>query len=226
MLSRLSIPPIVKIFSVVIILIIGVAAVGTIYVIRQANVQTNSQASEPVDLPKKVSWPPVQNPASGSATKTQTSGSTNSKTTTPEETAPLPTEKPTTVKKATNPSWVYSGASKLSVLPIPNGLKNTLYLKFENDSFTGVSSINYLLTYNSGLTAIVRSAQGNIVPSANPIVKDTTTGLLSITRAIFLGTCSQNVCTTDTNMNSFKLTVTVSYQDATSDGLSLEAFAL
>lgn len=225
MLSRFSIPPIVKIFSVVIIVIIGLAAVGTIYVIRQANVQTNSQASEPVALPQKVSWPPVQSPASSSATKSQTAGSSNPKTPSTEETTPLPAEKPTS-KKVTNPSWVYSGVSKLSVLPIPNGLKNTLYLKFEIDSFTGISSINYLLTYNSGLTAIVRSAQGNIVPSANPIVKDPSTGLLSITRAIFLGTCSQNVCTTDTNLNSFKLTVTVSYQDATSDGLSLEAFAL
>lgn len=215
---RLSIPPIIKIFAVVVILIIGVASAVTIYVIRQTNIQTTSKASEPVELPKKIPWPPVQPTATNSGTKSQTSKST-------EEAAPLPTEKPAT-KKVTNPSWVYTGASKISVLPIPNGLKNTLYLKFETDSFTGVSSINYLLTYNSGLTSIVRSAQGSITPSANPIVKDNATKLFAITRSIFLGTCSQNVCTADTNTNSFKLTVTVTYDDGTSDGLSLETFTI
>lgn len=218
---HLSIPPIVKIFSAVIILVIGLAAVGTIYFIRQANVQTDSKASEPKEVPQKVSWPP---PATSSGTKAQSGSGTTAKPGSDED-APIPTEKPT-AKKVTNPSWVYTGVSKISVLPLPNGLKNTLYLKFETNSFAGISSINYLLTYNSGLTAIVRSAQGNISPSANPITKDASTGLLAITRSIFLGTCSQNVCTTDTNMNSFKLTVTVSYQDGTSDGMSLEAFAL
>lgn len=215
---RLSIPPVVKIFTVVLILIIGIASAVTIYIIRQTNVQTTTKASEPaVATPKKIPWPPVQPTATNSGSKTQSGKST--------EETPLPTEKPA-AKKVTNPSWVYTGASKISVLPIPNGLKNTLYIKFETDSFTGVSTISYLLTYNSGLTSIVRSAQGSITPSANPIVKDNATKLFAITRSIFLGTCSQNVCTADSNTNSFKLTITVTYDDGTSDGLSLETFTI
>lgn len=216
---RLSIPPIVKIFSVVVIVIIGLASVATIYIIRQANVQTNTKASEPTTTPPKITWPPAQTTTDKDATKSSTTGAKDTTT------APLPTEKPST-KRATNPAWVYAGVSKLSVLPIPNGLKNTLYLKFEADSFDDITTISYLLTYNSSLTSIVRSAQGSLNPSANHIVKDASTGLLAITRSIFLGTCSQNVCTADTNTNSFKITVTVSYKDGTSDGLSLDAFSL
>lgn len=217
---RLSIPPIVKIFSVVVIVIIGLASVATIYIIRQANVQTNTKASEPTTTPSKITWPPTPTPTDKDSTKTPTTQTAGTN-----DTTPLPTEKPST-KKATNPAWVYTGVSKLSVLPIPNGLKNTLYLKFEAESFDNISTISYLLTYNSSLTSIVRSAQGTINPSANHVVKDTSTGLLAITRSIFLGTCSQNVCTADTNTNSFKITVTVSYKDGTSDGLSLDTFSL
>jgi len=88
----------------------------------------------------------------------------------------------------------------VSAVRIPT--KNSVRAYFSN--LRSVKTISYMLTYNSN--GVGQGVSGSINPGKK----------LSVSRDLFLGTCSKNVCVRHNNPKNIKLQVTVTYVNNTS----------
>ncbi len=199
---------------IIVFLVAGVALVVVIIAIRQnaslsfLSKATSEEEIQPITLKPKRTTPSPSPSATPPATPKATKDSS------PPPAAPEPDPLPPTSSEPlhTTPGWSYSGTGGVDVTVTPNSSKNTLFVDFESDSFTNISSIEYLLTYDATSSGPARGVQGTI---SSPSLL-TPTGKYDnrpyIRRSITLGTCSRKACTYDLTPQNFKLTVTTRYK--------------
>jgi hypothetical protein len=80
--------------------------------------------------------------------------------------------------------------------------KNVVRVNFSN--LRSVKNISYMLTYTG--SGVGQGVSGTLAPGKK----------VSLSRDLFLGTCSKNVCVKHTNAKNIKLKVTINYVNNTS----------
>lgn len=133
-------------------------------------------------------------------------------------TAPVPTSSlitPSTTSPAatTVNGWTVTGSGGVSVIPAFTASRKDLYLDFESANFSSVTSVEYNLTYETATAGALKAVSGSFSPTAVQIT-GSRGGKQYVRRIITLGTCSQSICSYDTDPHNFTLTVTIDSADS------------
>lgn len=166
--------------SVVVVLAIGGAITAFLYVTSTTNPKTESNAySSAIDSN-------VSNTDSEIGFK-------------PPETATNSTALPTTITRITPPpASSPNTAGQVDVSSALSTDKKTLVVNFKSSTnFSGIISISYTVTYDSG--GLKRSLQGDITADHSVNI---------ISKSLTLGTCSGTNCVYDSNPTNFRVSVT------------------
>lgn len=136
--------------------------------------------------------------------------------TTPAPTASLitPSTAPATAPAVTAVNgWTVTGSSSVNIIPTFTASRKELYLDFESANFSGVTSVEYNLTYEIATSTTLKAISGSFNPTAVQITGTRGTKQY-VRRIITLGTCSQSVCSYDSDPHNFTLTVTIDSTDS------------
>lgn len=181
---------------VAVLLLIGVPAVffGFDFLTRLA-----PKAAVPAPAPQPLNWTA---PGKKSASLSAAPAAAPAKTIVP--TASLITAAPSASSSGlTRTGWAYLGSSAIDVIPaFDTGWRN-LYLDFTSNNFANISLVSYSLTYETDTPGVPKGAQGTFLPASGQPVR----------KIIALGTCSQGICTYDSNPHNFTLVVTLEMTD-------------
>lgn len=109
--------------------------------------------------------------------------------------------------------WTVTGSSGVNIIPTFTASRKDLYLDFESANFSSVTSVEYNLTYETATAGALKAISGSFSPTAVQIT-GSRGGKQYVRRIITLGTCSQSICSYDTDPHNFTLTVTIDSADS------------
>lgn len=191
--------------ALVILVIGGVLAVGTAYLVSNRKTVEKSSAAFKTPLPTQV-------------------GIGNNNLKTPKPTPfPTPTSTPNpglvqTETGTTANGWSYTGYRDVLVDVVTSSDKHTLYIDFEHKNFNTIASITYKLTYTKTDGTSV-GVEGTIKPASEKLLTKAN-GNKYTRKEISLSSCSQSVCTF--HENNIKYILVVKTQRVSSEGTTYE----